>query len=80
MKLILLFALVAVFVYSIEGQKECQTMCTLEYDPVCARDHLNRHSQPVTFANKCAMNVASCMQNRQYEVLYEGECGREKDC
>ena len=47
----------------------CNTVCTLEYAPVCASDNK-------TYPNKCAMEVAACESSQRLRVVKPGKCGK----
>ncbi|KAH9502382.1 hypothetical protein Btru_075535 [Bulinus truncatus] len=46
---------------------DCNTMCPLEYDPVCA-------SNGRTYPNICEMDSDSCVNNLGLTVASYGEC------
>ena len=47
--------------------KECPTICTEQYDPVCGSDG-------VTYSNGCYLEVTRCSENPDLKVVYSGEC------
>ena len=47
--------------------KECPSICTAEYDPVCGSDGL-------TYSNGCNLEVKKCMENPNLQVSSKGEC------
>ena len=46
---------------------ECNRICPLNYDPICANDGL-------TYDNLCQLEVANCLSRSHIRVLKRGEC------
>uniref|UniRef100_A0A1B6KMJ0 Kazal-like domain-containing protein n=1 Tax=Graphocephala atropunctata TaxID=36148 RepID=A0A1B6KMJ0_9HEMI len=51
--------------------KPCNCNCNLsDYQPLCASDKTDRD----TFVNECQLECYNCTCNKNYQVLYKGEC------
>ncbi|KAF9298530.1 hypothetical protein BGZ88_006188 [Linnemannia elongata] len=51
----------------------CDTMCTMEYAPVCAASKNGKHFQ--TFSNKCMLSVFNCQNpDNSFTVVSDGAC------
>lgn len=46
--------------YEGKCKKDCETMCTMNYDPVCAA---YEGYELKTFSNVCELNVENCKTN-----------------
>jgi len=45
----------------------CRTLCSYDYNPVCATDGR-------TYSNECVMNADACKNRVRLRVVYSGEC------
>ncbi|KAG4066572.1 hypothetical protein HA402_007208 [Bradysia odoriphaga] len=51
--------------------KECKTVCSMEYDPVCAGAPGETSK---TFGNECVMRNYNCENDKKLSVISEKEC------
>ncbi|KAJ6645962.1 Vasotab [Pseudolycoriella hygida] len=51
--------------------KDCQSICTMHYDPVCAG---GAGESPKSFGNICVMQNYNCENNKNLAVISQGEC------
>ncbi|KAG0287638.1 hypothetical protein BGZ97_007039 [Linnemannia gamsii] len=54
----------------------CNTVCTMEYAPVCTASKNGKHFQ--TFSNKCALSVFNCQNpDNTFTIVSQNACGDE---
>ena len=51
-------------------EKECPSMCTEQYDPVCGSDG-------ITYENACLLNCTKSCEKPDLTVAYQGECQKQ---
>jgi effector-binding domain-containing protein len=56
-----------------DKERQCQTFCPAQYDPVCGSDGKN-------YANKCKMEIEACQSNVEITIDYLNECEAGVEC